>query len=98
MSRPQRFVCRARWRHTACPRDQAPNPQGASGREWCYVEPQAGSFDETIVAGYNTPKMMSASWRGKAAKSLGDTAVSCGGLCAGATATAPSFVQRQDGL
>ena len=46
MSRPQRFVCRACWRHAARPRDQAPNPQGASGREWCYVEPQAGSFDE----------------------------------------------------
>ena len=38
------------------------------------------------------------SWWGKAAKSLGDTAVSCGGLRAGATAVAPSFVQRQDGL
>ena len=41
MSRSQRFVCRARWGHAACPRDQAPNPKGASGREWCYIEPQA---------------------------------------------------------
>ena len=47
---------RLHWRHSlrrfplthvwcaccSCPALQAPNPQGASGREWCYIEPQAG--------------------------------------------------------
>ena len=33
---------------------EAPNPQGASGREWCYVEPQVviGCVDHWIDASF----------------------------------------------
>ena len=53
---------------------EAPNPQGASGREWCYVEPQV---DLCVTWDLYPNKFCLCSWLDAQAKKHGAIAVCC---------------------